>query len=66
MTPDAPMIRSSKPSPLTSPADATETPLTSKAAPPVNLKPSVPFRLDRSVFAEKPEALPNTTSLAPV
>jgi hypothetical protein len=35
-----------KPSPLTSPANATEAPLRSFAGSPKNLNPFVPFRLD--------------------
>jgi hypothetical protein len=45
------MIRSSKPSPLTSPAEATELPLRSYAAAPLSLKPLLPLRLDRSMLA---------------
>ena len=59
--PGAPTMTSSKPSPLTSPAEATERPLLSSAATPLSLKPVVPSRLDRSMFAAKPPALPNTT-----
>ena len=40
------MIRSAKPSPLTSPAEATEVPLSSSAATPLSLKPLVPSRAD--------------------
>ena len=57
----APMIRSAKPSPLTSPAEATEMPLLSNPATPLSLKPLLPLRLDRSMFEPKPAALPNTT-----
>ncbi len=52
---------SSKPSPLTSPAVATDWPAPSPAAAPLILKPAVPSRLDRLVFGAKPVALPNTT-----
>ena len=41
--PGAPMIRSSKPSPLMSPADATERPEKSSASSPWMTKPPVPF-----------------------
>jgi hypothetical protein len=44
-------MRSAKPSPLTSPADATDRPLSSSAATPLNLKPLPPSRLDKSMFA---------------
>ena len=42
--PLAPTIRSAKPSPLTSPAEATERPLLSAAAAPLSLKPLLPSR----------------------
>src|SRR5437016_1775062 len=45
------MIRSAKPSPLTSPAEATERPVRSYAAAPLSVKPLLPSRLDRSIFA---------------
>ena len=45
----APMMMSSKPSPLTSPAEATEPPLSSPAATPLILKPSTPARLESSM-----------------
>ena len=59
--PQAPTIRSAKPSPLTSPAEATELPLRSPAATPLSLKPLAPLRVERSRLAPKPAALPNTT-----
>ena len=58
------MIRSSKPSPLTSPAEATEKPLWSPLASPLILKPLLPSRVDRSrlpLVRSANEALPNTT-----
>jgi hypothetical protein len=44
-------MTSSKPSPLTSPAEATEKPLRSIAAAPLSLKPVVPSSDDRSMLA---------------
>ena len=54
---EAPTIRSSKPSPLTSPAEATEKPLWSSAATPSSLKPLLPSRLDRSRFGGEARGL---------
>ncbi len=42
------MMRSSKPSPFTSPAEDTETPLKSPAASPEIWKPVLPLRVDSS------------------
>src|SRR5262245_21114024 len=44
-------MRSAKPSPLTSPAEATEKPLRSCATAPGSLKPVVPSRAERSRLA---------------
>jgi hypothetical protein len=52
---------SSKPSPLMSPAEATELPLRSRAATPLILKPLPPLRLARLTFGAKPSAWPNST-----
>ena len=62
LAPGAPTIRSSKPSPLTSPAPATEKPLRSSLSIPSRRKPfvSVERARDRGSRA-KPAAVPNTT-----
>jgi hypothetical protein len=54
------MIRSAKPSPFTSPAEATEVPLKSLAATPVTRKPLLPSSADRSGWLVQ-LALPKTT-----
>ena len=54
-------MRSSIPSPLTSPAAETEKPALSPAAPPVIRKPLAPVRPERLRVAANPPALPNTT-----
>ncbi len=55
------MIRSAKPSPFTSPADATEVPLRSFADRPLILKPLPPSSDESAISAAKPDALPNST-----
>ena len=57
----APMIISSYPSLLISPAELTESPLSSPAATPLITNPVVPLRDDKSKLDEYPEALPKTT-----
>ena len=59
--PGAPTIRSSMPSPLTSPAPATETAAASSASIPSRRKPLLPSSAARSRLAAKPAAVPNTT-----
>src|SRR5262249_52275796 len=58
------MIRSSKPSPLKSPAEETEYPSSSPTAAPLMRKPSLGARLARSIF-DRPAVLPNTTKAEP-
>ena len=61
---DAPTIRSSKPSPLTSPAEDTEQPDWSTASSPWSTKPWLPspaVMAARSMVAAKPPALPKIT-----
>ena len=48
---EAPTIRSAKPSPLMSPAEATEMPLSSPSAAPLSLKPVAPSSVERSMLA---------------
>ena len=63
-SPDAPTIRSSMPSPLTSPALLTEWPDSSNAPTPLMTKPPVPASTtDKSTAVRS--LLPNTTKLAP-
>ena len=57
----APIIRSSKPSPLMSPALLTDQPEKSPAAMPLIAKPLLPLRSSRLKLAPKPLLLPNTT-----
>ncbi|WP_373481199.1 hypothetical protein [Geminocystis sp.] len=54
-------MRSSKPSPLTSPALLTEAPETSMGLIPLMIKPLAPLRVDKLRVGEKPPLLPNTT-----
>ena len=52
----APTIRSAKPSPLTSPAEATERPVVSPAAAPLSLNPFAPSRLESWILAANPDS----------
>jgi hypothetical protein len=57
----ASMIMSAMPSPLTSPAEATDQPLRSPDASPESLKPVVPSSVERSRLAAKAAAWPRPT-----
>ncbi len=64
----APIIKSSKPSPLTSPAEETDRPLRSSAFAPLITKPPTPTPDTESIFDKltaTPSALPNTTKVLP-
>ncbi len=54
-------MTSSKPSPLTSPAEDSDRPASSPAVTPEILKPFDPFRVEGSKLAAKAEVLPKIT-----